>query len=285
MCFQHVPTRNRMENSLSTYPSQPQQMIIYNKVSPSPAAIPHPTATKKAFSQKKLGTHLLHFPAPLPRLTLSFSHKVITGPWHRGKSPHPDRVLVQPAAAVHHDAHGADRPGLSRQGGPKHGICLVKQVVEKALATLTSNMITMETPLICTIQTWEDPGWVKFGLVYWAANESFSNQDGWSIALKILKYQAQQKMIDKITFFMAKPGGTFQIWAQNIPQHLPSKGPPLELHPATTPGAITHGIPRQVIIKGGVQQESLDRPQQRCRGSQGEKGDCQCLESTVQGWS
>lgn len=178
MCFQHVPTRNRMENSLSTYPSQPQQMIIYNKVSPSPAAIPHPTATKKAFSQKKLGTHLLHFPAPLPRLTLSFSHKVITGPWHRGKSPHPDRVLVQPAAAVHHDAHGADRPGLSRQGGPKHGICLVKQVVEKALATLTSNMITMETPLICTIQTWEDPGWVKFGLVYWAANESFSNQDG-----------------------------------------------------------------------------------------------------------
>ena len=84
---------------------------------------------------------------------------------------------MQPAAAVHHDAHWADRPGLSGQGGPKHGICLVKQVVEKALATLTSNMITMETPLICTIQTWEDAGWgVKFGLVYWAADESFWNK-------------------------------------------------------------------------------------------------------------
>ena len=91
------------------------------------------------------------------RLTPSFLHKVVTGPWHRGKSPHPDGVLMQPAAAIHHDTHGADRP-LSRQGGPKHGVGLVEQVVEKALATLTSNMITMETPLICTIQTWENLG-------------------------------------------------------------------------------------------------------------------------------
>ena len=65
---------------------------------------------------------------------------------------------MQPAAAVQHDAHGADGPGLSRQGGPKHRIRLVEQVVEETLATLTSNVITMETPLICTIQTWEDLG-------------------------------------------------------------------------------------------------------------------------------
>ena len=174
MCFQHVLTYNGTDYNI-------EWRIHFNISIPAtandnlqrsialPAAIPHPTATKKTFSQKNLDhifIHLLHFPAPLPRLTHSFFHKVITGPWHRGKSPHPDRVLMQPAAAVHHHAHGADRPGLSRQGGPKHGICLVEHVVEKALATLTSNMITMETPLICTIQTWEDPGWgVKFGLV------------------------------------------------------------------------------------------------------------------------
>lgn len=87
-------------------------------------------------------------------LAAPFFNKVATRPRHRGKAPHAHGILMQPAATVQHHAQGPCGSGFSRQGGPKNGICHVEQIVKQTLTTFTSNMITMKTPMICSIQTW-----------------------------------------------------------------------------------------------------------------------------------
>ena len=77
---------------------------------------------------------------------------VLAGVGCCGKAPHAQRVLIEPAAAVQHHSHWSNGTLVS-QRRPERAVSHIKEMVEKALATLTSYVIAMEAPAVGAIQT------------------------------------------------------------------------------------------------------------------------------------